>query len=87
MHFFKERPTIRVANTLDPDQAWRFVSPDLETNCLQSLLADDKSHHQHQYSLSVGFNSSASVVHTSQPQRQQTIHTYLVTPLLTHSLD
>ena len=31
------RNTIRVSNSLDPDQARRFVAPDLCTNCLQSL--------------------------------------------------
>ena len=43
--------TIRVSNSLDPDQARRFVGPqarrfvgpDLGPNRLQSLLADDKS--------------------------------------------
>ena len=27
---------IRVSNSMDPDQARRFVGPDLGTNCLQS---------------------------------------------------
>ena len=30
------RNTIRVSNSLDPDQARRFVGPDLDPNCLQS---------------------------------------------------
>ena len=30
--------TIRVTNSLDPDQARRFVGPDLGTNCLQWFL-------------------------------------------------
>ena len=38
--FFK---TIRVSNSLDPDQAQHFVGPDLGPNCLQRLLADNKS--------------------------------------------
>ena len=29
------RNTIRVSNSLDPDQAGRFVWPDLVPNCLQ----------------------------------------------------
>ena len=29
------RNTIRVSNSLDPDQARRFVGPDLGPNCLQ----------------------------------------------------
>ena len=37
------RNTIRVPNSLDPDQARRFVGPDLRPNCLQSSSADDTS--------------------------------------------
>ena len=37
------RNTIRVSNSLDPDQARRFVGPDLDPNCLQRLSADDTS--------------------------------------------
>ena len=37
------RNTIRVLNSLDPDQDRHFVGPDLDQNCLQSLSADDKS--------------------------------------------
>ena len=32
--------TIRVSNSLDPDQARHFVRPDLGPNCLQRLSAD-----------------------------------------------
>ena len=32
-----------VKNSLDPDQARRFVGPDLGRNCLQKLSADDTS--------------------------------------------
>ena len=39
------RNTIRVSNSLDPDQARHFVGPDLGPKCLQRLSADDKSHH------------------------------------------
>ena len=35
------RNTIRVSNSLDPDQARQFVGPDLGSNCLQKLSADD----------------------------------------------
>ena len=35
--------TKRVSNSLDPDQARRFVGPDLGPNCLQRLSADDTS--------------------------------------------
>ena len=39
--FFSE--TIRVSNSLDPDQARHFVGPDLGPNCLQSLSSEDTS--------------------------------------------
>ena len=35
--------TIRVSNSLDPDQARHFVGPDLGPNCMQRLSADNKS--------------------------------------------
>ena len=34
--------TIRVSNSLDPDQARNFVGPDLGPYCLQRLSADNK---------------------------------------------
>ena len=34
--------TIRVSNSLDPDQAQHFVRPDLGPSCLQMLSADQK---------------------------------------------
>ena len=37
------RITIRVADGLDPDQDQHSVGPDRVPNCLQRLLADDKS--------------------------------------------
>ena len=37
------RNTIRVSNSLDPDQARHFVWPDLGPNCLLRLLTDDTS--------------------------------------------
>ena len=37
------RNTIRVSNSLDPDQARHYVGPDLDPNCLQRLSADDTS--------------------------------------------
>ena len=33
--------TIRASNSLTPDQARHFVGPDLGSNCLQKLSADD----------------------------------------------
>ena len=39
------RNTIRVSNSLDPDQARGFVGPDLDPYCLQWLSTDDKSRH------------------------------------------
>ena len=38
------RNTIRVPNSLDPDQDRCYVGPDLGPNCLQPLSADDNSH-------------------------------------------
>ena len=37
------RNTIRVSNSLDPDQVRCFVEPDLGPNCLQKLSADNTS--------------------------------------------
>ena len=37
------RNTIRVPNSLDPDQDLYCVGPDLGPNCLQRLSGDDKS--------------------------------------------
>ena len=34
-----------MSNSLDQDQARHFVRPDLGSNCLQMLLADDTSRH------------------------------------------
>ena len=44
-NFFKNyfRNMIRVSSSLDPDQYRHSVGPDLGPNCLQRLLADDKS--------------------------------------------
>ena len=39
------RNTIRVSNSLDPDQARQNVGPDLVPNCLKRLTADDKFCH------------------------------------------
>ena len=39
----KIRNTIRVSNSLDPDQAQHFVGPDFGLNCLQRLSADNTS--------------------------------------------
>ena len=35
------RNTIRLSNSLDPDQAPHFVGPDLDVNWLQRLSADE----------------------------------------------
>ena len=37
------RKTIKVTNSLDPDQAWHYVRPDMGPNFFQSLPADDTS--------------------------------------------
>ena len=36
------RNTIRVSNSLEPDQDRHYVGPDLGPNCLQRLSAEDK---------------------------------------------
>ena len=36
------RNTMRVSNSLVPDQAQHFVGPDLGLNCSERLLADEK---------------------------------------------
>ena len=41
INFFEK--TIRVSNSLNPDQARHFVRPDLVPNCLQRLSAEDNS--------------------------------------------
>ena len=42
--FFQEyHHSIRLSNSLDPDQARHFVGPDLDPNCLQRLSADNTS--------------------------------------------
>ena len=45
INFFKKkiRNTIRVSNSLDPDQDLQNVGPDLGPNCLQMLSVDDKN--------------------------------------------
>ena len=42
MSFWSFRNTISVSNGSDPDQDRRSVGPDLDPNCLQRLLADEK---------------------------------------------
>ena len=37
--------SIRVTNSLDPDQDQHLFGPDLDSSCLQMLSADDKSCH------------------------------------------
>ena len=37
----KLRTTTRASNSLDPDKAQHFVGPDLGSNCLQMLSADN----------------------------------------------
>ena len=40
--FFQKNLSVRVSNSLDPDQDGHFVGPDLGPNCLQRLSAFDK---------------------------------------------
>ena len=41
-----------VSNHLDPDQAKGFVKPDLDSNCLQRLSADDTRRQRVEVSMS-----------------------------------
>ena len=43
------RDTIRVSNSLDPDQARHFVGPDLAPSYLQRLSADNYSRQSKMY--------------------------------------
>ena len=45
--FFQKnfRTTMRMSNSLDPDQARHFVGPNLGPNCLQKLSANDTRRH------------------------------------------
>ena len=60
IHFFENsfRSTIRVSNSLDPEQARHFVGPGLGPNCLQMLSADNTSR-QRVNSIKHAFLSSA----------------------------
>ena len=42
-YFFIFSDTIRVSNSLDPDQTYNFIGSDLDPNCLHRLSADDKN--------------------------------------------
>ena len=46
IHYFENSfsNTIRVSNSLDPNQARCFVGPDLVPNCLHKLSADNINH-------------------------------------------
>ena len=44
------RNTTRVSKSLDPDQARRFIGPDLGPDCLQKLSADDTSRQKSAFS-------------------------------------
>ena len=44
--FFQKKSfknTIRMSNSLEPDQELRYIGPDVGPNCLQRLSATDKS--------------------------------------------
>ena len=55
-----------MSNSLDPDQARRFVGPDLGPNCLPRLSADDtgrqRVNDQNRQAFVVLFNKNASTV-------------------------
>ena len=43
INFFKKLKSFRVSNGFDLDQVGNFVGPDLGSNCLQRLSANNKS--------------------------------------------
>ena len=45
-YFFSKNSFRKTIRVLDPDQVGHSVGPDLGTNCLQSLPADNKSCHE-----------------------------------------
>ena len=49
-----------MSNSLDPDQARRFVGPDLGPNCLQRLSADDTIRQSYNHEISVLITSVSS---------------------------
>ena len=52
---FSFRKTIRISNSLDPDQAPYFVRPDLGTYCLQRISADNSSRQRvNSFALEIG---------------------------------
>ena len=55
------RNTIRVSNSLDPDEAQHFVECDLGPNCLQTLSADDTGK-QSKLLVSCQFSDAISLV-------------------------
>ena len=42
-NYFRNTIRVSLTNGFDPDQDRHFVGPDLGPNCLQRLLADNKS--------------------------------------------
>ena len=56
--------TIRVKNCLDADQARHFVGPDLGSNCLQWLSADDISYHAALVRCFAGYHIPMSILKT-----------------------
>ena len=49
INFFSKnsfRNTIRMSNSLDPDQDCHYVSPDLGPSCLQRISADKKNYRE-----------------------------------------
>ena len=70
----KFRTTIRVSNSLDSDQARRFVVSELGSNCLQMLSADDRSSSESRKHLQLIFDSSSVFTQRALPHRHSIYH-------------
>ena len=74
------RNTIRVSNSLDPDQAQHFVSTYLGPNCLQRLSADDTICKCYQQTTLVNkqLNLSGLNLHPPPPPPHTHTHTHTI---------
>ena len=60
----KIRNTIRVSNSLDPDQARQNVGPDLDPNSLQKLSADATSRQRVKWGIYCLLKAHMQILHT-----------------------
>ena len=67
-----------MSNSLNSDQALHFVGPDLGSDCLQRLSADDKSRHSGER---VKYLDTSTSCHTC-PEKETKPFNYLMSKLL-----